>query len=710
MFLAGAQELGYSTRTQFHANYPECVLDVLASDELTIPSDHTTLATELVLVPELFPLRRYVQFEDALNRVTADPLSGVLATLAQFGRDGIIGQIELVIRPASTRRTQRAQRCLERLNHPFFRARRPLAELYAESAMSRNVLRRLLARLLSVPARRDAAASTRGDLLNVTSSRLHDREEDLQAASDKLGRLLFEASLQLRVAVPTARKKEAAMRLDELVGALGQFQSPRTATLRRGRTSRELRGRRVFLLSAEEVATLFHPPNHTVRIPGLAQVDSRELAPPRRSTQPQTDTVVIGRTHFRSQRDVVVLAVDDRRRHLAIFGKTGTGKTTLLQNLLVADTRGGRGVALVDPHGDLADSLLKAVPRSRTNDVVVFDVGDTANPLSFNPLACGDPTKRPLIASGVVSAFKHIYGQVSWGPRLEHIFRNAALALLEIPESTLVHLLPLLTDERYRRSVIGRLRDPAVRRFWEVEFAGMPPRLRGEAIAPVLNKVGHFLSSPLLRHILGQSRRALNLREVMDGGAILIVNLSKGRIGEDASNLLGALLVTSLQLAAMSRADVAENNRRDFFAYVDEFSNFATDSFASSFSEARKYRLAITVATQYIEQLSEPMRASLFGNVGTLIAFQSSSQDAEILAAELGGELLPTDLTVLPKYRTYTRLLVDGVPSRPFSMQTLPPPTPAGNEQSPDVLRRTSRHRYAQPLAKVEGEIAAALA
>ena len=226
----------------------------------------------------------------------------------------------------------------------------------------------------------------------------------------------------------------------------------------------------------------------------------------------------------------------------------------------------------------------------------------------------------------------------------------------------------------------------------------------------MLHKIGHFLSSPLLRHILGQSRHALNLREVMDGGAILLVNLSKGRIGEDASNLLGAFLVTSLQLAAMSRADVPEDSRRGFFAYVDEFSNFATDSFASIFSEARKYRLALTVATQYIEQLAEPMRASLFGNVGTLVAFQSSSQDAEVLAAELGGELLLADLTALPKYRTYTRLLVEGVPSRPFSMQTLPPATPVGNEQAPDVLRRTSRHRYAQPRAKVEHEIAAALA
>jgi hypothetical protein len=238
----------------------------------------------------------------------------------------------------------------------------------------------------------------------------------------------------------------------------------------------------------------------------------------------------------------------------------------------------------------------------------------------------------------------------------------------------------------------------------------MPARLRAEAISPVLNKVGHFLSSPLLRNILGQARSTLDLRAIMDNGGILIVNLSKGKIGDDASGLLGALLVTALQLAAMSRADVPEENRRDFFAYIDEFSNFTSEAFASTFSEARKYRLALTVATQFIEQLDEPTRDSLWGNVGTTIAFQSSQRDAEILAEQLGGDLLPADLLTLPKYQAYVRMLVDGRPSAPFSMRTLLPPIKTAADQSADVTRRTSRHRYSRPVQQVDRELALAFA
>ncbi len=238
----------------------------------------------------------------------------------------------------------------------------------------------------------------------------------------------------------------------------------------------------------------------------------------------------------------------------------------------------------------------------------------------------------------------------------------------------------------------------------------MPQRLRGEAISPVLNKIGHFVSNPLLRNIVGQPRNTLDLREVMDEGRILIVNLSKGKIGDDASNLLGALVVTTLQIAAMGRADIREGERRDFFAYIDEFSNFATDAFASTFSEARKYRLSLTVATQFLDQLDEYTRAAMFGNVGTIVAFQSSQSDAEILASELAGDLSPADLLTLPKYQAYMRLLVDGVPSSPFSVRTLPPPKTRGDEQSSVTLRRTSRHRYATPATQVDRQLAAVLA
>jgi hypothetical protein len=351
---------------------------------------------------------------------------------------------------------------------------------------------------------------------------------------------------------------------------------------------------------------------------------------------------------------------------------------------------------------------LRSIPRHRTNDVILFDAGDSSHPLSFNVLSCPRPSQRPLVASGVLSALKKLYAD-SWGPRMEHILRNALLALLETPGTSLISLLRLLSDYRYRSSIVAKLSDPIVRSFWEMEFARMPLKLQLEAIAPVQNKIGHFVSSPLLRNMLGQTRSSLDLRRVMDEGKVLIVNLSKGRIGDDASTLLGSFLVTAIQLAAMSRADIAEEQRRDFYLAVDEFQNFATDSFASILSEARKYRLNLTVANQYLAQMDELTQAAVFGNIGTLVAFQVGAQDAEVIAQQLAGDLTERDLMQLPRYHAFVRLLIDGMPSRPFSMQTLPPANTPPQFDRQAVIRRYSRNRYARPLAQVEAEIRSSL-
>ena len=434
--------------------------------------------------------------------------------------------------------------------------------------------------------------------------------------------------------------------------------------------------------------------------------ESREMEPPVRvplaSNEP--GIAVLGRLKFRQRREVFGIRADDRRRHLAIIGKTGMGKTTLLHQLVLSDIRAGRGLALVDPHGDLADAILEHIPRRRTNDVIVFDAGDREFPLAYNPLACDQPEQRPLVASGVVSAFKKLYGE-SWGPRMEHILRNGLLALLEIPGASLLFLQRLLADGGYRRMIVGQLQDPVVKSFWEGEFAGWKPQFQAEAVAPIQNKIGQFLSHPVLRAIIGQSRGSLDLRRVMDAGAILLINLSKGKIGEDGSNLLGSLLVTGVQLAAMSRANVTEQDRRDFFLYVDEFQNFATESFATILSEARKYRLNLTIANQYLAQMDERTLEAVFGNVGSLQVFQVGASDAERLADQLGGDLTPRDLMALPKFTAYMRLLVDGMPSRPFSMETLSPQGLGEKRTRSAIIRRTSRHRYARPAALVEAEV-----
>jgi len=700
-------ELAATVASQLAAHYPAATVTRLPDAAFTPPTGHATWSVRLALRPDLFPIRRYAQFDDVLNRNTSDPLTAIFAALADNHTETAAPAIVLAVRPASPRRIEQARRAVRRLSRPFFRAHPTLSRWFALAVTGRWFLLRMLARLLGRLAAAGAPAPA-DPHLTTGGGRTHEREEDLHAASDKLGRHLFEARLALRVSGTAATHDQAKLRLRQMAGAFGQFTVPRMARFHMGRVSlgnRSSRGRG-FLLSTEELATLWHPATMTVRAPAMQVTGSRELEPPVDLPIPgaQPEVAALGRVKFRGSSRMFGIRPDDRRRHLAIIGKTGMGKTTLLRKLIAADIQDGRGLALIDPHGDLADAILDAIPTHRTNDVVLFDAGDRHYPLSFNVLACRQAHQRGLVASAVVSAFKKLYGD-SWGPRLEHILRNSLLALLEHPGTSLLSVQRLLSDTPYRKAITGRLHDPVVRAFWESEYATWKPQYRAEAIAPIQNKVGQFLSQPILRAIVGQSRNSLDLRAVLDEGRILVVNLSKGRGGEDASTLLGSLLVSGIQLAAMSRADIPETDRPDFALYVDEFQNFATESFATILSEARKYRLSLVLANQYLAQMDEATAAAVCGNVGSLMVFQVGASDAETLAEQLGGDLTPQDLLALPKYTAYLRLLVDGIPSRPFSVQTVPPPRTDAARRRADVIRRTSRHRYSRPAALVEAEI-----
>jgi hypothetical protein len=363
------------------------------------------------------------------------------------------------------------------------------------------------------------------------------------------------------------------------------------------------------------------------------------------------------------------------------------------------DIEMGYGLALIDPHGDLAEGLLELIPARRIKDVVYFNPADLEYPLAFNPLEDVLPDHRYLVASGMISVLKKVWADF-WGPRLEHILRHSLLTLLENPGSTLLDLPKLLTDERFREVMLRRVTHPQVRDFWFAEFAKYSAWLRSEAISPILNKVGQFLTSIPLRNIVGQRSGALDFRKSMDEGKILIVNLAKGRIGEDNCSLLGAMIVTKIQLAALSRADVPEGKRRAFYLYVDEFHNFLTLSFADILAEARKYGLNMVLAHQYLEQLDEKLRAAVFGNVGTLISFRVGVEDAIPLAREFYPIFSETDLVNLPNHSIYLKLLVDGKPTQAFSAITLPPMQRARSYKG-DIIT-SSRQRYARPRKNVE--------
>ncbi len=398
------------------------------------------------------------------------------------------------------------------------------------------------------------------------------------------------------------------------------------------------------------------------------------------------------------------IKTDDRRRHMYIIGKTGSGKTSMLENMVIDDVRAGRGVAVVDPHGEFAENILDFVPESRADDVVYFNPADLDHPIAFNPLEKVDLENRHLVASGIMGVFKKIWPDV-WSARIEYILNNALLALLEYPGSTLLGIMRMLAEKDYRRKIVSALTDPVIKSFWINEFDRYSQRLEVEAVAAIQNKVGQFVSNPIIRNIVGQVHSTIDMRKIMDEGKILIVNISKGKVGEDNSALLGAMMITKLQLAAMSRVDVPMEKRRDFYLYVDEFQNFSTESFANILSEARKYRLNLILAHQYIEQLDEKVEAAVFGNVGTIVSFRVGATDAEFLEKEFMPDFNASDLVNLPNRHIYIKLMIDGVTTKPFSAMTCDV-YERPKESLKDIIIENSRFKYGVKRQIVEEKIA----
>lgn len=417
-----------------------------------------------------------------------------------------------------------------------------------------------------------------------------------------------------------------------------------------------------------------------------------------------SEIAFFAKTNFRNQERPFGIKTDDRRRHMYLIGKTGMGKTNLLENLVIQDIQKGHGVAYIDPHGDTAEKLLKAIPADRINDVIYFNPADQDFPIAFNVMEKVSEEYRHLVSSGLIGVFKKIWAD-SWGPRLEYILRNAILALLEYPGSTLLGVTRILVDKSYRDRVVEKITDPVIRSFWVDEFPKWNDRVLQEVISPIQNKVGQFLSSSLIRNIVGQTISSFDIREIMDGKKILIMNLSKGRIGEDNSALLGAMMITKIQLAAMGRVDIPEETRNDFYLYVDEFQNFATESFANILSEARKYHLNLILANQYVEQIDEKVRNAIFGNAGTIVAFRVGAMDAEFLEKEFEPVFMLNDLVNLPKYHIYLKLMIDGISGDAFSAVTLPPIAITATEENEEKVVRISRERYTNSRSEVEDKI-----
>lgn len=666
----------------------------------------TAVGAELSLTsPDFFPIKFYNQFEDKSTQMNVDPLSGITATLAKFSDPDEQAWIQYVVSPISEKRGKYLQKAYEAYSSykkKFFQ------KWYYNYFVKSSKLKRIILFPIGLflgPNRYKPAPEAAKE------------EKSLLPAKEKLSGLLYHVNIRI-VYVPKIKDLgTATVKLKEIAGSFKQFNMPSSngfalAKIYKDSSIVARYQARVlenpFLLNVKEMATIFHLPNITVQTPNIYWVRSKKVEPPndlpKASTDKDAPVTSVGKTNFRGINLEFGIKTLDRRRHMYIIGKTGMGKSTLLENMVFSDIQAGRGVAVVDPHGDLAEAVINFVPSWRTNDVIIFDPSDREWPIAFNMLENIDPQLNTIVASGLVGIFKKIYAN-SWGPRLEHILRNTVLSLLEYPNTTMLGIPRILQDSDFRRKVIRKIEDPLVKSFWINEFEAMEPRQKIEAISPILNKVGQFLSSPIVRNILGQVNSKIDFRWAMDNHKIVVINLSKGKIGEDNSSLLGAMMITKFQIDAMSRANIPEKERVDFYLYVDEFQNFATDSFATILSEARKYRLNLTMANQYIAQMPEEVRDAVFGNVGTILSYQVGFDDAEYLSGQFGEEVLPNDLVNLSKFTAYMRLLIDGMPSKTFSLETLPPPDYHPDADRREKVIRLARERYCSPKVVVEDKI-----
>lgn len=455
-----------------------------------------------------------------------------------------------------------------------------------------------------------------------------------------------------------------------------------------------------FNLSLDELATIFHLPNKNLStIPNIAWGKNLLGEPPENlpivvrnmDANLKKEINPYAKVIYKNQEVVYGLKRADRRRHMYVIGKTGTGKSTMLANMAINDLKNGEGLCVIDPHGDLVETLLDYIPSKRINDVVYFDPGDTERTIKLNLFEGENVQHRELVASGIISIFHKLYAY-SWGPRLEYILRNALLTLLQSKTAKMSDIIDLLTNDKFRDNIVENLEDPILKSFWTGEFAKMQPKQMTEAIAPILNKIGQFVTSPIIRNVVNTQKSSFSIEQIMNEGKILLVNLSQGKLGEDNATLLGAMLITKIQLAAMGRVYISEEERRDFFLYVDEFQNFATESFNKILSEARKYRLNLILANQYIAQIPEEVQKAIFGNCGTMASFVMGSDDASVFAKEYGEKYTSEDLVSLSRHQVINKISIDNIVSRPFPALTLPPAkSKNGNKQK---VIRASREKY----------------
>lgn len=690
---------------QIYAQYPTVQIREADEDYVAHERRHSVIHTsEITLTAsEFLPIKTFQGFE-------VDPLAGITGTLAKLESTGDELWVQILVRPIADTWQESSDKWIKGV-----RDGNPFAFLSGGGqGFNLRWLGGLIEALWKPPEQGSGAAGTAKELSERDKTRLAEAEKK----STKLG-----FQVKIRLAYLGETETSARLQMQAIVGTFKQYNSTNLNGFKMAHASfkpenlAQYRARlfadRGFILNVEEVASVYHLPHTNVETPNIVWASNKTAEPPAKlpvitgNAAVDENISAFGLTNFRGMNHQFGMLRYDRSRHVYIIGQTGAGKSGMLELFTLSDVFHGQGYAIIDPHGDFAINNMKFIPQSRLNDVVYFNPADTAYPLGFNPLEVTNPNQKTNISSEVIGVLKRMFGD-SWGPRLEYILRYTILALLDRPETTMLDITRMLTDKKFRKDTLTYCKDTVVLQFWNVEFNSWTDKFQAEAISPVLNKVGAFTANPVIRNIIGQPKSTFNIRQIMDEGKILIVNLSKGLIGEDNAGILGSFLVTKIQLAAMSRSDIPDiKDRRPFYLYVDEFQNFATDSFATILSEARKYGLNLTVANQYISQMSETVRDAVFGNVGTMISFRVSADDAPILSKQFEPQFEANDLLQMHNRNFIINMVINGEKTPAFSASTLTLPS-SPTDNSPAIIEHTRRH-YSRARADIEREISEAI-
>lgn len=690
---------------QIYAQYPTVQIYAAEEDYTEHERQHpVAYSAELTTTDsEFLPIRTFQSFE-------VDPLAGITGTLAKLESTGEELWIQILARPIADGWHAYAERWASNI-------KKGRVSLFGTGSSGGGL--RWLAGILSALWQPPEQGAGAGEKAPELSDRDRTRISEAEKKATKLG-----YQVKIRLAYLGGSQSSAKQRMQALVGTFKQFNSTNLNGLKMTKANfgkeylEKYRNRAFttngFVLNIEELASVFHLPHTNVETPNIVWASSKTAEPPsklpvitgERSIDEQISA--FGVTDFRGINHQFGMLRYDRSRHVYIIGQTGAGKSGLLELFALSDIFHGQGYAIIDPHGDFAIDNMRFIPGSRIQDVVYFNPADTEYPVGFNPLEITNPSQKTNISSEVIGVLKRMFGD-SWGPRLEYILRYTILALLDRPSTTMLDITRMLTDKKFRKDTLNYCQDTVVLQFWNVEFASWNDKFVTEAVAPVLNKVGAFTANPTIRNIIGQPESTFNIRQIMDEGKILIVNLSKGLIGEDNAAILGAFMVTKIQLAAMSRSDIMDiNDRRPFYLYVDEFQNFATDSFATILSEARKYGLNLTVANQYVSQMTENVRDAVFGNVGTTISFRVSADDAPILAKQFEPNFEALDLLQMHNRNFVINMVINGEKTPAFSAKTLDLP-PVQTDNLSQIIEH-SRRQYSRGLQEVESAISNAIA